>query len=726
MKRIIIILILALMVIPRILYAKDQISLYDINLVEEKGEIRFYNKKLDLRFDINGRWLYFGKISKEENLIKPISSIPEVNFKLNQQWAVNETNRQFEGYNYSIGLKGEKLTLSFHFSIETSQRQIIKLSEYYTLYPNRGILQRSASVLNDSVEKSLKTPAFEDFRFNLPGFVIGDPKECVVDVPGPWFPHSYIRPAMAYLDFRNRNIKYMHSAPDASFGIVSISNPIRNLTMATWMQTEGETSYRPHIEFADNRLQLSYFNNRAYFLPKGLIINSDLQHIELFEGDTSMGWKAYKEYAEQTFPIDNNTPDWVGQMVLLEIYPEYYAGGFTEIEKMLSFYKHIGFNAIYLMPHWEGGYSPINFYSVNKDFGTKEDLKSLIRTAHNLGMKFFFDVVIHGFNDKSPLLESRKDMLVLNPNQSPTRHPVWQSITVDWKSNGYLKYMENLATYHINEYDIDGYRFDAASYKGPGWDSKVNYPAYKSGSNSPEVMKVMLNAMRTVKKDAMILNEIFGPVFNTVSNLTHDNQTEAAQHFLKMYSKGEVSIQDYKKHLAATFALLPEGANRVYFARNHDTSWFYDFEGYSNEFLNLDAIHALCAIPEVFAGDNLKNRGNENPDDNPKTWEFYRKLFKVRQAMPDLVESELILNEVESNHSDVFTAIRSNSKKAYLVVISFSKQQIETQISLSQKFSNARLVYTYDVKMENRIKNQALRSLRLEPFQVLIMELSHL
>lgn len=713
------------MTIPKSIYANDPIVLYDINLVEEKGEIRFFNNRLDLRFDLNGRWLYFGTSAMEENLIRPTSSIPEVNFKLNRQWAVNASNREFDSYEYSIGKKGEKLTVTFNFSIEISQGQIIKLREYYTLFPERAILQRRASVLNDSVEKSLKTLAFEDFRFNLAGFAIGDPKECVVEVPGPWFPHSYIRPGTAYPDFKHRNIKYMHSAPDASFGIVSIANPNRNLTMATWMQTEGETSYRPHIEYANDRLQLSYLNNRAYFLPKGLSVTSDLQHIELFEGDTSVAWKAYKEYVGHLFPLDDNNPEWVGQMVLLEIYPEYYAGGFKEIEERLSFYKHIGFNAIYLMPHWEGGYSPINFYSVNKAYGTGQDLKNLIKTAHDLGMKFFFDVVIHGFNDISPMLESHKDMLVLDSNKYPTRHPVWQSITVDWESNGYLKYMADLATYHINEYDIDGYRFDAASYKGPGWDSNVNYPAYKSGSNSPEVMKVMLNAMRTVKKDAMILNEIFGPVFNTVSNLTHDNQTEAVQHFLKMYSKGEVSIQDYKKHLAATFALLPAGANRVYFARNHDTSWFYDFEGYSNELLNLDAIHALCAIPEVFAGDNLNNKGNENPDDNPKTWEFYRKLFKVRQAVPNLIGSELILNEVESNHSDVFTAIRSNSKKTYLVVISFSKKQIETQISLSQKFSDAKLVYTYDLKMENRIKNQPLHSLRLEPFQVLIMELSH-
>lgn len=44
---------------------------------------------------------------------------------------------------------------------------------------------------------------------------------------------------------------------------------------------------------------------------------------------------------------------------------------------------------------------------------------------------------------------------------------------------------------------------------------------------------------------------------------------------------GEVTAKDYKAHIADVRDMLPEGANRVYFARNYDTSWFYHFNDYN-------------------------------------------------------------------------------------------------------------------------------------------------
>src|SRR5207244_1217052 len=103
------------------------------------------------------------------------------------------------------------------------------------------------------------------------------------------------------------------------------------------------------------------------------------------------------------------------------------------------------------------------------------------------------------------------------------------------------------------------------------------YPAYRSATASPALLRRVVQAMRETKPDAVLLNEVFGPVFHGVCNLVHDNQTEAVQQFVEMLDQGQATAADYKAHLANVLDLLPPGAHRVCFGRNHDTSWFYHF-----------------------------------------------------------------------------------------------------------------------------------------------------
>ncbi|NER84471.1 MAG: hypothetical protein F6K42_34080 [Leptolyngbya sp. SIO1D8] len=433
----------------------------------------------------------------------------------------------------------------------------------------------------------------------------------------------------------------------------------------------------------------------------------------------------YKAFCNETYAPDALTPDWVKNMILLEVYPKYYAGGFREITERLPFYREIGFNTLYLMPHWLGGYSPIDFYTVDPAYGTKANLKKLVDKAHRLGMKVFFDMVIHGFNERSPIIESNPELFVHDTLGNITRHRTWKSMSSDWASTHYLKYMSELASHHIQEYDIDGYRLDAASYKGPGWDKNTEHPAYKSGTNAVEVMKVMLQSLRSVKPDAMILNEVFGPVFYRVSNLAHDNQTEAPQQFLEKMERGEVTIQDYKKHMQRVFAMLPDNTNRVFFARNHDTSWFYHFNSYTSAFLNLDAVHTFCAIPEVFAGDHHRSKA-PNPDDDPKVWDFYKKIFAIKEKIPELNTGKLLLKEVSCNNKNVFTAIRRSNDNAYLLLISFSDQPVEVNIALSPSLQ----LESQSIEFTDPVSGNVFRSkigpegLRLGPYQILIGKVS--
>lgn len=592
-------------------------------------------------------------------------------------------------------------------------RYTYELSCRYVLFPDSAQLTRTARLVYQQGSSPVK---MRGFTFKLPHMVIGKAANCMVDVPGPFFPKTFLKPETPLKDLSGKSIRF-HSAPDAGLGILAISNPSLPQTLITWMETSGEVAYEPALQSDGNHVDFRLHNDRSYWMTAGFAVESDVQYVGLAPSLPN-ALAGYRRMCEQQMPMDTQTPDAMREMVLLEVYPQYYKEGFKGITKKLPFYKEVGFNTLYLMPHWKGGYSPIDFYVIDSTFGTAAELKEMIRTAHELGMRVFFDMVIHGFNEKSPVIKQRPELFVHDETGKPALHPTWKSVTTDWASPAYQQYMADLARHHVQTYDMDGYRLDAASYKGPSWDTTLAYPAYRSGSAAPELMNAMLDAMRETKPEAVMLSEVFGPVFYTVSNLVHDNQTEAAQFIIEKMEQGKYTARDYQLHLRNVLAALPKGANRVYFARNHDTSWFYHFNGYTPRFMALEAIHALCVIPEVFAGDP-KNK--PNPDDDLKVFEQYKKLFTLRKDFPELSKGELVFDGVESDNPMVFTAVKRYNGKHILITVSLSDKAESVKIEVNKKAAGKlSLMDGLTRKPVSSTQAGDAVNVQLQPFQVVV------
>jgi hypothetical protein len=239
----------------------------------------------------------------------------------------------------------------------------------------------------------------------------------------------------------------------------------------------------------------------------------------------------------------------------------------------------------------------------------------------------------------------------------------------------------------------------------------------------------MLGALRKRKPDCVLLSEVFGPVFYSVCNLVHDNQTEAATVVLEKMAAGEIDASHYEAHIANVFDALPRGANRVFFARNHDTSWFYHFDGYTPRFLALDALHALVGIPEVFAGDP---RNGPNPDSDPAVYEYYRRLFALRKEFPELTRGELRLRDTEDDNPWIVSGIRRLDDRDVVFFVSLSDkpepvrarildgegiprriEMLELRDAHSDSIVRTRPVESFDPE-------EARFELTLEPFQILV------
>lgn len=654
-------------------------SIY-LDIYSRDGQDLFFgNARQELRVNKRtGAWTSWTAKPAADNLLTPDSTQPAVDVSINGEYLIAKHGATFLRKEITIDNDRRGSVLSVTVGIlPQASGYAYELTQSYRLRPQQNRLERWARIIRN---KPGPKEHFDGFRFQLPGVVIGQASENALTIPGPFFPKTFVAPNTPYDSLKAKRIPF-HSAPDAGFGLILLTNKTRKTTLGSWMSTGGEVAYATAIEGNGQTITIRHDDKRAYYLASGMAVESDTHHVELAESPVNV-MQSYRRMVSETMPLDPATPAWVKDQVILEVYPKYYKGGLPELTARLPVYKATGFTMIYLMPHWQGGYSPINPFTLEPKFGNPADLKTFVKTAHALGLKVIFDMVIHGFNERSPLPQQRPELFVRNEQGTLARHPTWKSITNDWASPAYQQYMVDLVLHDQREYGNDGYRVDAATYKGAGWNPTVPYPAYRDGSAAPELMQKMLTALRRKNPDAVLLSEVFGPVFYSVCNFGHDNQTEAVPLLLEKMQQGRYTAAEYKQHIQDVYALLPKGANRVFYARNHDTSWFYRFGGYTARFMAVEAVHALFGIPEVFAGDP---DNPASPDDDPGVYMQYEKLFAFRRQFPELSRGEVQLDGVQCNNPHVFSGVRSLAGKSTLALISFSDQPQTATVTLDSR-----------------------------------------
>ncbi|MBN2694090.1 starch-binding protein [bacterium] len=138
--------------------------------------------------------------------------------------------------------------------------------------------------------------------------------------------------------------------------------------------------------------------------------------------------------------------------------PSAHKGDLRGIIDALPYIASLNVNAIWLTPIFDSegdskldatGYFTRNYFAIDPKFGTIDDAKELVEKAHNLGLYVFFDGVFgHHKGDVKASPNGKKPQGGNNP--------------VDYNSAETLEFYKEVATYWINQLDIDGWRLDQA------------------------------------------------------------------------------------------------------------------------------------------------------------------------------------------------------------------------------------------------------------------------
>lgn len=138
----------------------------------------------------------------------------------------------------------------------------------------------------------------------------------------------------------------------------------------------------------------------------------------------------------------------------------------------LSYLKRLGVNAIELMPVMEfngnesWGYNPTFMFAPDKYYGTKNKLKEFIDKCHQNGIAVIFDIAMNHQDIPNSFAMLDFNFTTFKPN--PTNkwfnvnatHPFNVFNDMNHESSYTKKYLDTVNYYWINEYKIDGYRFD--------------------------------------------------------------------------------------------------------------------------------------------------------------------------------------------------------------------------------------------------------------------------
>ena len=160
-------------------------------------------------------------------------------------------------------------------------------------------------------------------------------------------------------------------------------------------------------------------------------------------------------------------------------------------ENVLPRVAYLGYNCIQLMAIMEHayygsfGYQVTNFFAASSRFGTPEQLKNLIDTAHGLGITVLLDVV-HSHACKNVLdglnnFDGTDHCYFHEGGRG--RHELWDSRLFNYSHHEVMRFLLSNLRFYLEEFQFDGFRFDGVTsmlylHHGIGYGFSGNYNEY--------------------------------------------------------------------------------------------------------------------------------------------------------------------------------------------------------------------------------------------------------
>ncbi len=496
------------------------------------------------------------------------------------------------------------------------------------------------------------------------------------------------------------------------------------------------TTIMPPFKRCRYYFELSDANETKYFFEDGF-----------FEANE----KSPEEHVQFIFPWMNEAdictvPEWATQTVWYQIFParfahginpqdphtllpwagpekevrneERYGGNLRGIIDKLDYLKKLGINGLYLNPvnlsHSQHKYDTTDYLQIDPEFGTREDMKELVQSAHEKGMRVMLDGV---FNHSGWDFFAWQDVI---KNRENSKYASWYMIKdfnfadhpTDAASKGkffsfaltdYMpklntnnpevrEYVVNVCTHWVQDYGIDALRLDVAN------------------EISHELCKDLHRAMRALKPDFFIVGEIWnhalpwlrGDEFDSVINYP---LRTAITDFAEDKS---LSVKNFQEQLNLCLTMYYEQTEKVLLNQldSHDTIRLITKTGNRNTTLQEFAL--LFMIPGstcIYYGTEVLLKGKHDPDcrrcmpwkeiengEYKEELNIFSALIKARKEHPALTCNSInfIYNDKVSEKSRIMLLIKDDAANNERIL--FAANFSEEEYVLPEDFSDGKIL----------------------------------
>ena len=188
----------------------------------------------------------------------------------------------------------------------------------------------------------------------------------------------------------------------------------------------------------------------------------------------------------------------------------------------LKHIKEAGYNTIQLMaimehPYYGSfGYQVSNFYAASSWFGKPEDLKYLVNTAHEMGIRVLLDLVhSHAVKNTAEGINMFDGTVwQFFHDGEKGEHPAWGTKCFDYGKTGVLHFLLSNLKFWMTEYHFDGFRFDGITSMlyhdhglGTDFNDNSKYFSYNTHTEAITYLQLANELIREVNPNAVTIAE---------------------------------------------------------------------------------------------------------------------------------------------------------------------------------------------------------------------------
>jgi cyclomaltodextrinase len=387
--------------------------------------------------------------------------------------------------------------------------------------------------------------------------------------------------------------------------------------------------------------------------------------------------------------------EWVKDAVIYEIFPRNYSqkGDFNSITKDLDRLKDLGVTVLWLMPIHPIGqekkkgtigspYAVKDYYAINPDYGTSDDLKRLIGEAQKRGMKVIIDIVANHTSWDSVMMKTKGFHTTNEKGEVIPPIPDWADVAdLNYENPKLREYMIEMLKFWVREYNLDGFRCDVAGFVPTDFWEKAR----------EEVDKI--------KKDTIWLAEWESPdLLVKAFDIDYSWENHAT---LTQVLQGQKPASEIRRVWQEQHAKFPKNALRMRFSDNHDEKRAIARFGEKGALAAQALAFTLDGVPMFYNGmENGDTTESGFPalfEKMPVFWDaavrrpefpkFYKSMISLRKNSVALRRGDLSWLK-NSDENRVLTFIRKSGNEEILVAINMTSAPVFGLVEISGNFED--------------------------------------